>query len=158
MRYLNSPSAREALNPITASILAVELFGPGIGSYAAVACIISFLITGHRSIFPSQLVAQKKSASISFELGKEVDKSNPRFDKRKNSLLGVVFRYKAVSDDQWPGAMNVDLTKSSGGKNIGSGTIIIEARTAEAVDEENEGGKGTATSSVSKIDKNETDT
>lgn len=48
--------AGAANTPIAASIMAVELFGPKIAPYAAVACVISFLMTGHRSVYPAQLI------------------------------------------------------------------------------------------------------
>lgn len=60
--------------PIAASIMAIELFGPQIGPYAALVCVISFLMTGHRSVYPSQILAFKKSKLINIELGKEIDK------------------------------------------------------------------------------------
>jgi hypothetical protein len=41
----------------------VELFGPAIGPYAAVAAIVSFLMVGHRSVYGSQLLGMPKSAS-----------------------------------------------------------------------------------------------
>ena len=46
--------------PIASSIMAIELFGPQIGPYAAVACIISFIITGSTSVFPSQVFLLKR--------------------------------------------------------------------------------------------------
>jgi len=46
--------------PIAAGIMALEMFGPSIGPYAAVACVISFLMTGHRSVYPSQVLAMAK--------------------------------------------------------------------------------------------------
>jgi hypothetical protein len=51
----------------------VELFGPKVAPYAAVACVISFLMTGHRSVYPSQVLAIRKSPSIEVEIGKEVE-------------------------------------------------------------------------------------
>ncbi len=75
--------------PIAASIMAVELFGPAIAPYAAIAAIISFAITGHRSVYPAQQLAVKKSASIDFELGKEFEAISPRFVPRQKSLLGT---------------------------------------------------------------------
>lgn len=60
--------------PIAASIMAIELFGNHIAPYAALVCIISFLMTGHRSVYPSQILAFKKSKLIDIELGKEIDK------------------------------------------------------------------------------------
>jgi len=47
--------AGAAKTPISASIMAIEIFGPQIGPYAAVACVISFLMSGSRSVYPSQI-------------------------------------------------------------------------------------------------------
>jgi H+/Cl- antiporter ClcA len=49
-----------AKTPIAASIMAIGLFGPGIGPYAAVACIISFIVSGNRSVYPSQVFSLKR--------------------------------------------------------------------------------------------------
>ncbi len=64
--------AGSANTPISASIMAVEVFGTHIAPYAALVCVISFLMTGHRSIFPSQILAFRKSKMIDIELGKEI--------------------------------------------------------------------------------------
>ncbi|MDD5132632.1 MAG: chloride channel protein [bacterium] len=69
--------AGAANTPIAASIMAIELFGPQIAPYAALVCVISFLMTGHRSVYPSQILAFKKSKLIAIELGKEIEKSKP---------------------------------------------------------------------------------
>ncbi len=45
------------------------------------ACIISFLITGHRSLFPTQIVAMKKAASLEVELGKVIEEITPTVEK-----------------------------------------------------------------------------
>jgi H+/Cl- antiporter ClcA len=70
--------AGAANTPIAASIMAIELFGPEIAPYAALVCVISFLMTGHRSVYPSQILAFKKSKLIDIELGKTIDKSKPK--------------------------------------------------------------------------------
>ena len=49
--------AGTANTPLAASIMAIELFGPQIAPYAAVACVISFLVTGQQSIYPSQRIS-----------------------------------------------------------------------------------------------------
>ena len=59
--------------PIASTIMAVELFGIDIAHYAALGAVISFLISGHRSIFPSQILAMKKSEMISVKIGEEVE-------------------------------------------------------------------------------------
>ncbi len=46
--------------PLAAIFLAVELFGPGIAPYAAVSCVVSYFITGNRSLFPSQVISIRK--------------------------------------------------------------------------------------------------
>lgn len=58
--------------PIAASIMSIELFGPQIGSFAAIACVISFLMTGHRSVYPTQILWMRKSGSSEAEVGKEL--------------------------------------------------------------------------------------
>jgi hypothetical protein len=44
--------------------MALELFGSAVGPYAAIACVVSFLVVGHRSVYGSQLLGAAKSASI----------------------------------------------------------------------------------------------
>lgn len=65
--------AGAANTPISASIMAIELFGPAVAPYAAVACIISFLMTGHRSVYPSQILSIKKSSSIVVDKGQVME-------------------------------------------------------------------------------------
>lgn len=64
-----------ANTPIAGSILAVEYFGPKIAPYAAVACVVSFVMTGHRSVYPSQVLAIEKSPSLEVTIGEEIEKS-----------------------------------------------------------------------------------
>jgi H+/Cl- antiporter ClcA len=79
--------AGAANTPVAASIMAVELFGPKIAPYAAVACVISFLMTGHRSVYPSQVLAAAKSASFHVEIGKELEQVEAKFQPRDKSLF-----------------------------------------------------------------------
>ena len=80
--------AGAANTPIAASIMAVELFGPKIAPYAAVACVITFLMTGHRSVYPSQVLAVAKSASFHVEIGKELEHVEAKFQVRDKGLIG----------------------------------------------------------------------
>jgi H+/Cl- antiporter ClcA len=116
--------AGAANTPITGSIMAVELFGPEVGPYAAVACIISFLMTGHRSIFPSQVLALRKSASFNVELGKEVQSIRPHFERRSRSLIDMIIKFvrtmttAEVLDKDKPEAKDVkDVEGSSDANN-----------------------------------------
>jgi H+/Cl- antiporter ClcA len=69
--------------PIAATIMAVELFGIDIAHYAALSAVISFLITGHRSVFSSQLLAMKKSEMLSMKFGEEIDKTDVILDDKE---------------------------------------------------------------------------
>lgn len=46
--------------PIASTLMAMELFGAEIGVYAGVACVISYLFSGHTGIYRSQRVGQAK--------------------------------------------------------------------------------------------------
>jgi H+/Cl- antiporter ClcA len=61
-----------ANTPIAASLMAMEVFGTEIGPYAAIVAIISFVITGHRSVYPSQLIMFRKSDSLDIDLGRPI--------------------------------------------------------------------------------------
>lgn len=60
--------AGAANTPIAASVMAIEIFGPSIGSYAAIACVVSYIAAGHRSVYSSQVLGITKSSSISAPL------------------------------------------------------------------------------------------
>ncbi|OGT06479.1 MAG: voltage-gated chloride channel [Gammaproteobacteria bacterium GWF2_41_13] len=84
---LVSVLAGTANTPIAASVMAIELFGPAIAPYAAVSCIISFLMTGHRSVYPSQILSTSKSNTLKMELGTEMSKVHTLSSTIKNKWL-----------------------------------------------------------------------
>lgn len=88
--------AGAANTPIAASILAVELFGPAVAPYATVACVISFLMTGNRSVYPSQILSVAKSESIKVELGRELQELRATYSPKPRGLaaLAVAFIQK----------------------------------------------------------------
>lgn len=67
--------AAGAGTPIAASVMALELFGPEIGTYAAIACCTAYIVVGHRSVYPSQILGAAKSTSI------ELSEPNARVDE-----------------------------------------------------------------------------
>ena len=73
--------------------MAVEMFGPQIAPYATVACVISFLITGHRSVYPSQVLSISKSPSLKVELGKELENIQSSYLPREKSLVGAILHF-----------------------------------------------------------------
>lgn len=52
--------AGAANTPIASTVMAIELFGPSIGPYAALACVVSYLFSGHTGIYRAQRVGQAK--------------------------------------------------------------------------------------------------
>lgn len=79
--------------PLASSIMAIELFGSTITPYAAVACVISFLITGERSLFGRQKVTFIKD--LEYDAGQHggvpAAMSQPKkLRSRKASILKLV--------------------------------------------------------------------
>ena len=73
--------------PIASTIMAVELFGIDIAHYAALAAVISFLISGHRSIFSSQILAMRKSEMLSVKIGEEVENINISLEEHEMNKI-----------------------------------------------------------------------
>ena len=61
--------AGAANTPISSSLMAVELFGSEAGTFAAIACVVSYLFSGHSGIYHAQRVGQSKHASLAYEEG-----------------------------------------------------------------------------------------
>ncbi len=62
--------------PIAAIIMAMELFGMDVAHYAAVSIAISFLVLGHRSVFPSQKISMSKSDLLDIKYGEDIEHSS----------------------------------------------------------------------------------
>jgi H+/Cl- antiporter ClcA len=93
--------AGAANTPIAASIMAVELFGSAVGPYAAVACVVSYLMTGHRSVYPSQVIAVRKSASLNVELGREMRQIEAVYQHRKHTLADYLLTLWEAATGKW---------------------------------------------------------
>jgi H+/Cl- antiporter ClcA len=79
-----------ANTPISASVLAIELFGATLSPYAAVTAIVSFLMVGHRSVYPSQILAMAKSATLKPEIGRPIDElGTVPVETRDESAVGI---------------------------------------------------------------------
>ena len=52
--------AGAANTPLASTFMAIELFGPEIGPYAAIACVLSYLFSGHTGIYRAQRIGQAK--------------------------------------------------------------------------------------------------
>lgn len=62
--------------PIACSIMAMELFGAESGVFVAIACVVSYLISGHQSIYNRQMVGEPKYARFSPYRGKRLNDLN----------------------------------------------------------------------------------
>jgi H+/Cl- antiporter ClcA len=86
--------AGAANTPIAASIMAIEFFGPQVAPYAALSCIVSYLITGHRSVYPSQMIATTKSPSILIDKDAVMDDMGSlRIKPRPRSVVKTMIYY-----------------------------------------------------------------
>ncbi len=92
---LTSVLAGTTNSPIAATIMAVELFGIDIAHYAAISAVITFLMTGHRSIFPSQMLKFSKSDMLNIEFGENIEKTNVDLsDKSKIKVKDFKKRFR----------------------------------------------------------------
>jgi len=84
--------------PIAATIMAVELFGLEIAHYAAISAIISFLLTGHKSVFNSQKLGMTKSAALNIDIGDDIETTHVTLeDKEANKLKSIQERLQEKS-------------------------------------------------------------
>jgi len=78
--------------PIAAIIMAMELFGMDIAHYAAVSIAISFLVLGHRSVFPSQKLSMKKSNLLDIDYGDDIEHSSVSLTKENSKQFREIQR------------------------------------------------------------------
>ncbi len=65
--------------PLAAILLGMELFGVKVGSFGSIACAVSYLIVGHMSVYPSQVLKENKTFFTYTKTDvvmKEVDRSD----------------------------------------------------------------------------------
>jgi H+/Cl- antiporter ClcA len=55
--------AGAANTPVASTLMAMELFGSEAGIYAGIACVVSYLFSGHAGIYGSQRIGQNKHSS-----------------------------------------------------------------------------------------------
>ena len=61
--------AGAANTPIASTLVAIELFGAEVGAYAGIACVFSYLFSGHAGIYTSQRVGHSKHHANAAEEG-----------------------------------------------------------------------------------------
>ncbi len=62
--------AGAANTPVACSIMAMELFGSDCGAYAAIACVVAYLLSGHNSIYRRQGIGEPKHQRFTGYRGK----------------------------------------------------------------------------------------
>ena len=86
--------------PIAATIMAMELFGLEVAHYAALSIVVSFLITGHRSVFASQLLAMKKSNTLKIEMGDEIGHTKVDIEEEKIDSIRERLQMKRIEREK----------------------------------------------------------
>ncbi|MFD2908725.1 voltage-gated chloride channel family protein [Flavobacterium ardleyense] len=62
--------------PLACMLMAIELFGVESGVYVAIACIVSYLLSGHNSIYGTQKIGEAKNRRYSSHLDKNMNELN----------------------------------------------------------------------------------
>lgn len=59
--------------PIACMLMGIELFGIESGVYVAIACMVSYLISGHTSIYGKQIIGETKHVHNQYHSGKSIN-------------------------------------------------------------------------------------
>ena len=62
--------------PLACMIMAIELFGAECGIYVAIACVVSYLLSGHNSIYNKQIIGEAKNSRYNNHIGKTINDNN----------------------------------------------------------------------------------
>jgi PII-like signaling protein len=79
--------AGAANTPIASTLMAVELFGAEAGAYAGIACVISYLFSGHAGIYHAQRVGKSKHLNNIAEEGLSLGHVATMRDTPEENLL-----------------------------------------------------------------------
>lgn len=79
--------AGAANTPIASTLMAVELFGAEAGAYAAIACVVSYLFSGHAGIYHAQRVGHSKHSRSEVEEGLSLALVTQKRDGYADNLL-----------------------------------------------------------------------
>ncbi|MBF9140261.1 chloride channel protein [Hymenobacter properus] len=64
--------AGAANTPLACTLMGLELFGSQAGIYLALACVVAYLLSGHRGIYGSQVIGQAKHLRLGRQQGKRL--------------------------------------------------------------------------------------
>jgi H+/Cl- antiporter ClcA len=68
--------AGAANTPIASALMAIELFGSEAGVFAAIACVVSYLFSGHAGIYQAQRIGSSKHPAFAHEEGLSLASAN----------------------------------------------------------------------------------
>lgn len=90
-----------ANTPIAGIVMCMELFGSEVGIYASITCVIGYLIVGHKSIYPTQLLIKSKTPSLFMNTNCEICKvekdikiNNPLLELSLKKEKSVIDKFK----------------------------------------------------------------
>lgn len=58
--------------PLACMLMAIELFGSECGVYVAIACVVSYLLSGHNSVYSTQKIGEAKNSRFSNHVDKNM--------------------------------------------------------------------------------------
>jgi len=62
--------------PLACMMMGIELFGAESGIYIAIACVVSYLLSGHNSIYGKQIIGEAKNSRYQTHEGKSIIDKN----------------------------------------------------------------------------------
>lgn len=79
--------AGAANTPIASTLMAIELFGAEVGIYAMLACVVSYLFSGHTGIYRSQRIGQAKHRAVPEEI--QLGELPAHYEQQRRQALDV---------------------------------------------------------------------
>ncbi len=73
--------------PITAVLLGLEWFGVTSGPYLLVSCTVAFLLSGHRSAIPTQLLQLNKAPALQAKINQEIGDIREETQKKEETII-----------------------------------------------------------------------
>lgn len=67
--------------PLSCIVMAMELFGSECGIFVAIACVVSYLFSGHTGIYNSQIIGEPKNPHFVQSAGKTINEKPSSIDK-----------------------------------------------------------------------------
>ena len=59
--------------PLACMLMAIELFGSQCGIYVAIACVVSYLLSGHNSVYSTQKIGEAKNSRFSNHIDRNMN-------------------------------------------------------------------------------------